>query len=258
MNTVLVTGASEGIGFELCKLLAKDGCKLVLSARNEERLKERQKFLHDTYQAHSEIIVRDLSETGASKAIVDELNARGITIDVLINNAGFGAHGRFEKVGLDVHQRMMQVNIVALTELTQLLLPGMIARKNGHIVNVASVAGFVPGPGMAVYYATKAYVVSISEALAAELEGTGVKVSVLCPGPTATEFQKRAGLSESRLFNLTKPMTAEEVARQCIDGMKSGQVTIINGALNQMMVSSVRFVPRQVVAKMVRKINGPQ
>ena len=208
MKTVLITGASAGIGLEFARLFANDGFKLVITASNEQRLLERARQLHDDYNAEVEVIAENLAHDGAAARLVCEIEKRQLEIDVLVNNAGFGVYGMFcDTDGLKEHE-LLHVNIVALTELTKLLLKPMLERGSGKILNVGSTAGFVPGPGMAVYYASKAYVLSFSEALANELEGTGVSVTVLCPGPTGTEFQDRAGMGDNRLFTTVKPMTA--------------------------------------------------
>ncbi len=189
MKTVLITGASAGIGLEFARLFANDGFKLVITASNEQRLLERARQLHDDHNAEVEVIAEDLSCDGAAARLVREIEKRQLEIDVLVNNAGFGVYGMFSDTdGVKEHE-LLHVNIVALTELTKLLLKPMLERGAGKILNVGSTAGFVPGPGMAVYYASKAYVLSFSEALANELEGTGVSVTVLCPGPTGTNFK---------------------------------------------------------------------
>jgi short-subunit dehydrogenase len=254
-KTVLITGASTGIGFELCKFFAQDKYKIVLTARNEARLRERAQSLADEYKVETDVIASDLSEHGAAEKLVADLQAKQITVDELVNNAGFGTHGRFVKTELRAQQQLLQLNIVALTELTKLLLQPMIDRKYGRILNVASTAAFVPGPGMAVYYASKAYVVSFSEALANELAGTGVSVTILCPGPTTTEFQTRAGMGESPLFKLA--MSAERVAREGYAGMQRGDTMVIPGLSNYMMVRTSRLVPRKFLSNMVRKFNEP-
>ena len=183
-KTALITGASVGIGRDLAELFARDGHHLVLTARNEGQLQELAAKLRDQYHVNVEVIVQDLSVAGASQQIFERLQSK--PIDYVVNNAGFGSHGLFAGAELQSQLAMLQVNIVALTHLTRLLLPGMLARKSGRILNVASLAAFLPGPYMAVYYATKAYVLSFSEALSSETAGSGVTVTALCPGATRT------------------------------------------------------------------------
>jgi short-subunit dehydrogenase len=199
------------------------------------------------------VIPADLARPEAPAQIFVEAARRGLQVDVLINNAGFGAYGEFASTKLQEELDMIQVNISALTHLTKLALPGMLERKRGRIMNVASTAGFQPGPLMAVYYATKAYVVSFSEAIANELQGTGVTVTCLCPGPTATEFASRADMEKSRLFKLGR-MSSEEVARIGYRGMMRGKTLIIPGAKNKVIMESVRFTPRKLVTAVARSM----
>ena len=196
-ETVLITGASSGIGLELAKCFAADGCRLVLVARNPDALEKLAEELRRENKIEAIVFPADLSLPETPKRIFEQLSAQKISVDVLVNNAGFGAHGAFVEMSLPRQLEMLQVNITALTELTGLFLPGMIQRKRGGILNVSSVAGFQPGPGMAVYYATKAFVLSFTEALAEELLGTGLTVSVLCPGPTESNFGKRRARKKS-------------------------------------------------------------
>src|SRR3989475_8551934 len=196
--TALITGASSGIGLELARVLAEHGHDGGLVARSEATLQSLAAELK-ARDVRAHVIVVDLSAPGAAKAVVDRVRDLALEIDVLVNNAGYGVYGPFLETSLDAELAMIRVNIVALTELTKRLLPAMVARKRGKILNVASTAAFLPGPLMAVYYATKAYVLSFSEAIANELEGTGVTVTALCPGPTASGFQAAARLEESRL-----------------------------------------------------------
>ncbi|HLN57107.1 MAG TPA: SDR family oxidoreductase, partial [Thermoanaerobaculia bacterium] len=193
-GNALVTGASSGIGKELARLIAADGYDLVLVARRQERLEELARELSVAHGVSARVIAADLADPDSPKRIVEELEAERIAVDVLVNNAGFGIYGRLWNSDITRQLEIIQVNVVALTDLTGRLLPGMVSRKRGRIVNVASTAAFQPGPYQAVYYATKAYVLSFSEAIAEELKGTGVTVTALCPGPTTTEFQEAAGL----------------------------------------------------------------
>ncbi|HEV2327651.1 MAG TPA: SDR family oxidoreductase, partial [Verrucomicrobiae bacterium] len=187
-ETVLITGGSSGIGLELAKCFAADGCRLVLVARNAPALEQVSSTLKDQFKVETIVLPADLSRGDAPKQIFDNLANRGISVDVLINNAGFGLHGDFVELPLQRQLEIIKVNVMALTELTGLFLPEMVRKRSGGILNVGSVAGFVPGPNLAVYYATKAFVQSFSEALAEELTGIGVSVTVLCPGPTESNF----------------------------------------------------------------------
>lgn len=251
----LVTGASEGIGFELCKLLAKDGYNIVLTARNKQQLEKRVEQLKE-HKIETHIIVQDLALPDGCDKIVEELAAKNLQIDILINNAGFANYGDFSSNSLEKEMALLQVNIVALTKLTKLLLPSMLKNRDGKIMNLASMAAFVSGPQMAVYYASKAYVLSFSEALACELEGTGVTVTAVCPGATATEFQERAGLGRSKLFSRFKPMDSTTVSEIGYRGMLNGETVVITGTSNKMMAFVNRFIPRSVSTHMVKRIQA--
>ena len=198
------------------------------------------------------VVTADLSQPRAAEGLVATLDERGLEIDVLVNNAGYALYGAFAETDLADELAMIQVNIVALTHLTKLLVRKMIARKEGRVLNVASTAAFQPGPLMAVYYATKAYVLSFSEALANELAGTGVTVTALCPGPTKTGFQARAQMEESKLVRGKEIMTAETVARAGYAGLMKGKTIVIPGMSNKMMAQAVRFLPRDTVTRLVR------
>ncbi|HEY1663065.1 MAG TPA: SDR family oxidoreductase [Verrucomicrobiae bacterium] len=259
-ETVLITGASSGIGLELAKFFAAEnapdgGSRLILVARNKSALEALAQELTSQYKAQVTVLPADLSLPDTPTQIFNELQAANIHVDVLVNNAGFGAIGPFAQLPMERQLEMIQVNIAALTALTRLFLPGMIRAGRGGILNVGSVAGFVTGPGMAVYYATKAFVLSFSEALAAEVQGTGVVVSVLCPGPTSTNFGKVAGSANVKLFK-TPGMTAEEVARGGYLDFRRGKVVAISGFQNKFLVQLIRFTPRRVLRKMVKKFNG--
>ncbi|HTN42252.1 MAG TPA: SDR family oxidoreductase [Nitrospiria bacterium] len=254
-RTALVTGASSGIGYELGRLLARDDYNLVLVARDGERLEEAAEAIRkEEPKVSIKTISTDLSEPRAAEAIIQELRKESIKIDVLINNAGYGVYGRFAETALDEEVRMMQVNMVSLTDLTKRLLPYMIQKKEGRIMNVASAGGFVPGPFFAVYYATKAYVLSLSEALNEELRGTGITVTALCPGATETKFQNRARVKNTILYKPWKMMDAGTVARIGYRGMMKGKAVVIPGLLNKLMIFSTRFGPRSSVARLTRFI----
>ncbi len=254
-ETVLVSGASSGIGAELARCFAADGSRLVLVARNTSALEKLAGELRRDYKVEANVFTADLSQSETPKKIFSELKGRGIVVDILLNNAGFGAHGLFSELPLQRQLEMIQVNVTALTELTGLFLPGMLERRNGGVLNVASVAGFVPGPGMAVYYATKAFVLSFTEALAEELAGTGVKVMALCPGPTETNFGAVANVKGARLVRIAR-MTASEVAIQGHGAFRDEHTVDISGWRNRLLVFLIRLTPRLLVRRIARKFNG--
>jgi short-subunit dehydrogenase len=251
----LVTGASSGIGADLARELARDGHDLVLAARSVAPMESLAAELA-VLGTGTVVIPADLSEPGGAAALANAIEARGLTVDVLINNAGLGAVGRFDQVDPRRIGDMLQVNIVALTELTRLLLPGMVARRRGKVMLVASTAAFQPGPNMAVYFATKAYVLSFGEAIAYELRGTGVTVTVLCPGATATNFQRVAGMSELTFFSSAARhvMSAGAVARLGYRGLKARRRVIITGLLNQIIALGGRFAPHPISLPVTRAL----
>jgi short-subunit dehydrogenase len=251
-GSVLITGASGGIGYELAKLFARDGYNLVLVARNGENLKQVAGQLQNQFGVTVKTIALDLAAEPAARFLFDQLQHEGIAVDVLVNNAGFGVLGEF--VGMVEEEILGQIhlNVAALTHLTRLFLPGMVERRGGKIMNVASTAAFQPGPLMAVYYATKAYVLSFSEALANEVAGAGVVVNCFCPGPTDTGFQKRAGMENSRIFKKIGAMNAETVARDGYRGLMAGKTVVISGMQNWLVAESVRFAPRKWVTAVSR------
>jgi len=255
VETVLVTGASSGIGRELAKCFAAEGCRLVLVARKRQALEALAEELRRAHQTHAEVLTADLAEPGTPARIFAHLEGRGTRVDVLVNNAGFGARGRFAQLPLERQLEMLQVNITALTHLTGLFLPGLLARRRGGVLNVASTAAFQPGPGMAVYFATKAYVLSFSEAIAEELAGTGVTVSTLCPGPTETNFMAVAGGRSSMLFRRAA-MSAESVARIGHRAFRQGQCVAVAGLRNRVLAFSTRLAPRALVRKIARRFNA--
>lgn len=243
----LVTGASSGIGADLARELARDGHDLILAARRVEPMQTLAAELK-ALGAGATVLAADLSKPGAAQALAREIEARGIALDVLVNNAGLGDNAKFHQEEPGRIGEMLQVNIVALTELTRLLLPGMVARKRGRVMLVASTASFQPGPSMAVYCATKAYVLSLGEAIAHELRDSGVTVTVLCPGPTETEFNKVAHTDNIALFKggMVRRMTSAAVARQGYRALKSGRRLIVTGWMNRVMAFTVRLSPRPV------------
>jgi uncharacterized protein len=253
-KTVLITGASSGIGYELAKIFARNGFDLVLVARSELKLVNSALEFAQQYGIKAIPISKDLSESNAAQELYELMKAQDIAIDILINNAGFGAFGPFVQTSWEEEQKMIQVNMTLLTELSKLFAADMVKRRFGKILNVASTAAFQPGPLMAVYYATKAYVLSFSEALANELQGTGVTVSCLCPGPTETDFNKRANISASKLVRSNMRMQAEPVARIGYKGLMRGKRLIIPGMKNKMFVQAVRFLPRQMLTAIIRRV----
>jgi uncharacterized protein len=250
--TALITGASAGIGLELARLSAQGGHDVILIARSEDALRKVAASLSGTHGVRAEVIAADLSDPESPQAIVERVAELGMRPAVLINNAGFGDWGRFAATDAGRQLDMIQVNIAALTQLTRLLLPAMLDRKQGRILNVASTAGFAPGPLMAVYYATKAYVVSLSEALANELKGSGVTVTALCPGPTRTGFAAAAGLEQSNLFSSPMVMDVGPVAQAGYAGMMRGKVLVVPGLMNKLLILSIRVVPRALVRAITR------
>lgn len=249
----LVTGASMGIGLELARLFAADGHDLVLTARSRDKLARLADELGAKHNVRARVVASDLARPEAPREIFEELRGDGVEVDALVNNAGFGSYGLFAETDERAEMDLLQVNVAALTHLTKLFLPGMIARGRGAVMNVASTAAFQPGPLMAVYYASKAYVLSFSEALSNETEGTGVTVTALCPGPTETGFVAAAGMEKSKLFE-ANVMDARTVAEAGYRGMKRGKRVVIPGFKNSVMARGVGFLPRGLVAKVVRRV----
>jgi uncharacterized protein len=252
--TALVTGASSGIGLELTKLLARDRHDLALVGRDRARLDAIAGDLSQRFGVTALILVHDLADPAAPAAIARELSEKSMTIDVLVNCAGFGSAGFFAETPISTELEIIQVNVTAPTHLTALLLPGMLERQRGGILNVASTAAFQPGPLMAVYYATKAYLLSFSEAIANETRGTGVTVTTLCPGPTRTEFQRRAGLKEVLLFRGPLVSSPEEVARAGYEGWKRGKRLVIPGIANRILIQAERLTPRRLTMAITRRL----
>lgn len=256
-GTALVTGASAGIGLELARCFARGHWNVILLARREEKLKEIALEL-EQHGITAQVLIEDLSDAQAVKRVAQKLQEQGLSVDVLVNNAGFAEYGPFADSNQATMLQVLGVNIVALTMLSRSLLPSMIesAQRDGRrrrILNVGSVAGFLPGPLMAVYYASKAYVLSLSESLAAELSEQNISVTCLCPGPTTSEFQSVAGMQSSKLSN-SVTMDAATVAREGYRGCMRGQVLVIPGASNKIGAFVPRLLPRQMLARMVRKV----
>ena len=253
-GTALVTGASAGLGRDYARLFAADGHDVVLVARRRERLEELAREVASTTSVQAHVVAVDLAERDASRRIHDELRARGVAVDFLVNNAGFGTSGPFAEADAAKQLEMIQVNVVALVELTRLLLPDMLARGRGRILNVGSTAGFQAGPFMAVYYASKAFVNSFTEGLAYELSGTGVTATVSCPGATETEFAGHAGTASSLLFKLgaADSMT---VAREGYAAMMAGKTMVVHGVTNKLGVQVQRLSPRAVGVAIAARLN---
>src|SRR5258707_8417054 len=251
MSTALITGASGGIGYELAKLFARDRHNLVLVARSADKLGRVATELQPS-GVTLKTIALDLAAPPAPRFLFDRLQSDGTTIDILVNNAGYGSFGDFAQMPEEKIRGQLDLNIRALTELTRLFLPAMIARRSGRIMNVASTAGFQPGPLMAVYYASKAYVISFSEAIANELHNSGVTVTCFCPGATHTGFAARAGTEKSRLFKKLGSMSAKKVALDGYRAVMEGRTLAIIGAHNWMVAQSTRFAPRKMVTAISR------
>lgn len=251
-NTALITGSSSGIGLEFARYHASQKGDLVLAARGEKALLALKAELEQQYGVQVRVFALDLAAPGAVQGLYDTLQREGITIDILINNAGFGDFGPFHTSDWAKDHTMLQLNITALTQLTHLFLPGMVQRRRGRILNVASTAAFFPGPLMAVYYATKHYVLAFSEGISEELKGTGVTVTTLCPGPTESGFQAAADLGESKLVKGKKLPTSKEVAIFGYQAMQAGKVVVVHGAANKLQAFLSRFLPRSVARSMVK------
>ena len=249
-RTALITGGSSGFGYEFARIFAREGYELVLVARSEERLERVKEELQGRYGVGVVVLPKDLSRREAPDELFRELQQRSVPVDVLVNNAGFTVFGQFTETEWADEEQLMQVNVVALTHLTKLLLPGMVERGWGRILNMGSTASFQPGPLMAVYYASKAYVLSFSEALAVELQGTGVKVTCLCPGPTRTGFQKRGRMEDSRLLTLLPMLDVRTIARRGYRALMKGQTVLVPGAVNWVAAEAVRFIPRKLAAQL--------
>lgn len=253
-KTALVTGASLGFGVEFARNFAKDGIHLVLVARSADKLNALAEELRQQYQIDVLVMVKDLSKMDEVQNIYDTLQSKGIHIDYLVNNAGFGDFAHFINADYAKLENMIDLNIKSLTKLSHLFVKPMVAKGAGRIMNVASTAAFQPGPNMAVYFATKAYVLSLGEAIGNELEGTGVTITTLCPGASETGFQSAADLHESKLVKGKKLPTAKEVADYGYQQMMKGSHTVIPGFMNWMNAQAARFLPRQWVLKVVRMV----
>ncbi len=254
--TALITGASGGIGMELSRLFAQDGYHLILVARSTEKLRTLAAELERAHGVTVTVLPADLSRPDAAQELYRQVQAKNLQVDALVNNAGFGIMDSLATTRLEDSLEMIQLNVTSLTVLTQLFLPDMIKRRSGRILNVGSTGSFSPVPTMAVYGATKAYVLSFSEALAEEVRGTGVTVTALCPGVTITGFQARSGAGEARMAAMGS-MTAEQVARIGYKALKRGQSLLIPGFWNSLMIFSTRLAPRSWMARITRQLMEP-
>lgn len=250
-KTALITGASGGLGYEFSKIFASEGYHLVLVARSEGKLYVMKEKLEKAYGINVYVCAQDLSKQDAAMRVWEFVQEKKIAVDVLINDAGFGDFGKFANSDWEKQSDMMQVNIMALTQLTHLFVKPMIERRQGKILNLASIAAFMPGPMMSVYYASKAYVLSFTEALSVELKGTGVSVTALCPGPTNTGFAKNAELGKSRLFKSFEKTTARSIAEYGYEALMTKKVVAAPSKKNKATLFAVRVLPRAVVRRVV-------
>jgi short-subunit dehydrogenase len=256
-QTALVTGASMGIGVDLAECFAKDGYDLILAARSEGALREVAGRLAANHHVKATPIATDLGVHGGGERLASEVAAHGLSVDVLVNNAGYGIAGAFAGSDRASQLGMIDLNDRALVELTHVYWPRMLANKRGGVLNVASTAAFQPGPLMAVYYASKAFVLSFSEALWKESEGTGVRVSCLCPGPTVSKFRERAGTGRTRLAQLSTPMSSSVVAEMGYRAWQDNRRVIVTGTRNALVAGLVPLLPRRTVLAMVHRVQSP-
>ncbi|MFW6288054.1 MAG: SDR family NAD(P)-dependent oxidoreductase [bacterium] len=252
-KTVLITGASSGIGMEFSRLFASEGYDLILVARRENILKELSRELIKGYKIRVSILSVDLSLETAAEDIFEEIKDRGLSVDILINNAGLSIYGGFSKTDLEDELNLIKVNMISLTKLTKLAVREMLKKGSGKILNIGSTASFGPGPLNAIYCASKAYVLSFSEAIAKELEDTDISVTTLCPGATETEFAENAGITETRLFK-SSTMSAKKVVRVGYKAMLRGKRIVIPGLYNKILIFSIRFIPRLMVLNISKRL----
>ncbi|PTY08291.1 short-chain dehydrogenase [Opitutaceae bacterium EW11] len=249
-ETVLITGASSGIGREIARQFAKHSHPLVLVAPVQAELQSVATDLSSLHQVPVHVIAKDLSQDTAAEEIVDELRRDDVTVDILVNNAGLGQRGQFWDIPTERYIEIMRVNMEAVVRLTRLFLPPMLRRGHGRVMNTASIAGFEPGPLLAVYHATKAFVLSLSEALATELKDTGITVTALCPGPVDTDFFPKAEMIDTKVFQKGNVMAPQEVAEVAFDACMRGERVVVPGGMNKAMVFSRRLMPESAQAKM--------
>jgi short-subunit dehydrogenase len=253
-GTALITGASAGIGAELAKVFGEHKHDVILVARRQDSLEALAGQIEGRSGVRATVFPADLAQPGAPAELFEAIRGAELDVDILVNNAGFGLGGEFIETDLDTELRMIQVNVTALTYLTKLFLPPMVQRRSGGVLNVASTAAFQPGPLMSVYYASKAYVLSFTEAIAEELRDSGVVVTALCPGPTATEFAEIAHVGQSRLFAFGTVADARSVAKFGYDSLQRGVRVAIPGTQNKLLAQARRVVPRGVATRVVRLI----
>jgi len=254
----VITGASSGIGAELSKVFAEHGYPLLLVARSADKLKAFADELTASHNVFALPVALDLAATESPARLVEAAQQTGRSVNVLVNNAGYGTYGAFADTDLATTLQLLQVNIVALTHITRLFLPDMVRRNRGRVLNVASTAAFQPGPLMAVYYASKAYVLHFSEAIAEELQNSNVTVTALCPGPTATGFESRAGMQQSKLFQSGRVMSARDVAEAGYHGLMRGKRCVVPGFWNKVLIQAVRISPRRLVVKIAKRMQERQ
>jgi short-subunit dehydrogenase len=255
-KTALITGASAGIGYELAKLFARDGYNLILVSRDEAKLKDVASELQSVHTCRIAVLPKDLTVPRAPDEVFEQFQDNSVEVDVLVNNAGVGACGPFHKIDTQKILDLVQLNVSSLVHLTRLVLPGMGERGTGHVLNVASTAAYQPGPFMAAYYASKAFVLSFSEAVATELKGTGVSVTTLCPGPTDTEFHERAGTKQSKVAGGAFIMDPESVARIGYEAMLKRKRTVIAGLKNRVSAFALsRVLPKSLVLNTIATLN---
>jgi short-subunit dehydrogenase len=256
-QTALVTGASAGIGVDLAACFARDGYDVIITARSEGALREVSARLSGAHGVRVTHIVQDLGQIGGGAKLADAIRRQGLRVDVLVNNAGYGTSGAFSESDIDAELGMIDLNDRALVELTHIYWPGMLASRSGGVLNVASTAAFQPGPLMATYYASKAFVLSFSEALWEEARGTGVRVSCLCPGSTISKFRERAGTDKKKLARAATPMTSASVAELGYRAWKDNKRVEITGLRNRVMAAAVPFLPRSAILGIVRNLQSP-
>ncbi len=254
MSTALITGASGGIGYELALEHVRRGGDVILVARSENKLREYQALWESTYGVKVHVVGMDLAQHGSAQALYDAVAAKGLTVDILINNAGFGQYGLFEASDLERGLEMLELNVVTLTALTRLFVADMVRRRSGRIMNVASTASFQPVPLFAQYSATKAYVLSFSEALNNEVSDRGVTVTTLCPGPTTSGFQDVAAMHQARMADARLMATSSEVARFGYNAMLRGKTVAVHGVLNRITIMLLRFTPRSIIVRVGRMV----
>ena len=255
IETALITGASSGIGWELAELFARDRSNLVLVARSVDKLEQLAARLRQTYGVTVQVIPSDLSQPGSSQKVWEETERLGLTIDVLVNNAGFAAFGYFDEIPVERHVAMLEVDVVALTQLTRLYLPAMIARRRGRVLNIGSTASFQPGPNASGYYAAKAYVLSFTHGLVEELSGTGVTATCLCPGPTKTGFGDDSGMKDTLVFRMNL-MDVRTVAAAGYSAMRRGRAEVVPGLMNWIGAYLGSISPRWITRRVTKQLQA--